>query len=131
MKMGKKKRAVADRINAATKYCREFAPGLVMARATLLPFEDVICGESAGPQPQAQDYDPEEEPHFTIEIDDPGNRPGETWAKVTAHGVTIGYTIVGKDGETFLGDEIKTTLDGLWDYLRQLPRSAGGYFGNR
>lgn len=131
MKMGKKKRAVADRINAATRYCREFAPGLVMARATLLPFEDVICGESAGPQPQSQDYDPEEEPYFMIDIDDPGNRPGETWARVTAHGVTIGFTIDGKDAENYLGDEIKTTLDGLWDYLRQLPRSAGGYFGNR
>jgi hypothetical protein len=131
MKMSKKKRAVADRINEATKYCREFAPGLVMARATLLPFEDVIYGESAGPQPAAQDYDPDEEPYFTVDIDDPGNAGGETWAKVTAHGVVISYTVKTPDGETFLGDEIKTTLDGLWDYLRQLPRSAGGYFRNR
>ena len=131
MKMKKKKRAVADRINDATKYCREFAPGLVMARATLLPFEDVIVGEAAGPQPKAKDYDPDEEPYFTIDIDDPCNQRGQTWAKVTAHGVTISYTIKTPDGEEFLGDEIKTTLDGLWDYLRQVPRSAGGYFNNR
>lgn len=131
MKMSKKKRAVADRINAATKYCREFAPGLVMARATLLPFEDVISGESAGPQPNSDDYDPDEEPYFTIDIDDTGNPRGETWAKVTAHGVAISYTVAGQDGEQFLGDEIKTTLDGLWDFLRQVPRSAGGYFSNR
>jgi hypothetical protein len=131
MKMSKKKRAVADRINEATKYCREFAPGLVMARATLLPFEDVIVGESAGPQPAAEDYDPNEEPYFVVDIDDPGNPNGQTWARVTAHGVSIFYSIKDHDGEQYLCDRIKTTLDGLWDYLRQLPRSAGGYFRNR
>jgi hypothetical protein len=131
MKMRKKRRAVAERINEATKYCREFAPGLVMARATLLPFEDVIVGESAGPQPAADDYDPNEEPYFVVEIDDPSNPSGETWARVTAHGVSVFYSVKGEDGEQYLGDRMKTTLEGLWDYLRQLPRSAGGYFRNR
>jgi hypothetical protein len=34
--------------------CREYAPTLVEQRATLLPFNDVICGGSAGPQPKAK-----------------------------------------------------------------------------
>jgi hypothetical protein len=129
--MNKKKRAVADRINDATKYCREFAPNLVMARATLLPFDDIICGECAGPQPAADDYDPSEEPFFTIDIDDPSNPGGETWARVTERGVTISYTIKSHGGESYLGDEIETSLVGLWDYLRQIPRAAGAYFNNR
>lgn len=131
MRKPKKKFAVADRINEATKYCREYAPGLLLARASLLPFDDVICGECAGPQPKAKDYDPDEEPHFTIDIDDPSNPGGQTWAKVTAKGVTIEYTIECADGEQFLGDTINTTLEGLWDYLRQIPRSAGSYFSRR
>lgn len=131
MKVSKKSREVADRINEATQYCREFAPSLLMARASLLPFETVICGEHAGPQPDSSEYDPNEEPFFVIEIDDPSNRPGETWAKVTASGVVVSYTIVTPDGESFMGDEIKTTLDGLWDYLRQIPKSAGNFFSGR
>ena len=52
-------------------FVREYAPTLVEQRATLLPFNDVICGGSAGPQPKARDYDPNEEPFFQIEVRDP------------------------------------------------------------
>lgn len=125
------KKPTLDGISEGLEYCREFAPSLVMARATLLPFEDVICGESAGPQPKSKHDNPGDEPYLTIDIDDRGNSPGQTWARVTAHGVTIGYTIVANDGREFLGDEIQTNLSGLWEYLRQLPRSAGAFFQNR
>ena len=43
-------------------YVREFCPSLIEQRASLLPFDDVICGMSAGPQPKAKDDDPNEEP---------------------------------------------------------------------
>ena len=123
-----KKTKVADRINQATAHCRTFAPGLVLARATLLPFEDVLCGEEAGPQPEAEDYDPDEEPWFSVEIDDPANRGGDTWARVTARGVRISWDVPNGSGGLIHGGDIRTDLPGLWDYLRQIPRSAGAFF---
>jgi hypothetical protein len=111
--------------------CREFAPSLLAARASLLPFADVICGWSAGPQPQSDDYDPNDEPYFTLDIDDPSNRDGETWARVTESRVIVIVVTPTGEGEEVFAQEIETTLQGLWDYLRQIPRSAGGFFSSR
>lgn len=124
----RKKRTVAKQVNDPLKYVREFAPSLTVARASLLPFEDLIMAESAGPQ----NGDPEE-PYFEITIDTIQYGPdARVLAHVTAEAVTM--TIVellfDEDGEVeddFEMDSWKCSLEGLWEYLRQLPRPARSF----
>lgn len=126
--MSKKKRTVATLVNDPLKYVREFAPSLTVARASLLPFEDLICAESAGPQ----NGDPDE-PYFAVTIDT--KEYGEDFqveARVTADTVTMSvYGIdFDEDGEP-LGqvevDSWRCSLKSLWEYLRQLPRPARSF----
>ena len=97
---------------------REFAPSLVLARATLLPFEHLIVGESAGPQ-AGEDC----EPYFAVQVAEDGM---VVEFKVTADSVTASELGLDEDGEVEL-DSWKTTLRGLWDYLRQRPLPASAF----
>lgn len=128
--MTKKKKSVADTINDSLQYVREFAPGLTVARASLLPFNDVIMEERAGPQPDAGDYDPDEEPYFAIVVQDPVYARCTIEAHVTAKSVVI-RTLVEQpdDGQVEIEDIYRTTLAELWEYLRQLPRPPSSFFG--
>jgi hypothetical protein len=104
---------------------REFAPDLVDVRATLIPFDDVICSTYSGPQPESSDYDPEEEQHFVIEVLCPTHSECSYRFKVTQHDVEMTYWMSdGNEGEEMIDPPTSVTLAELWNFLRQLPRGA-------
>jgi hypothetical protein len=106
-------------------YVRQFCPHLIEKRASLLPFDDVICGESAGPQPEAKDYDPKEEPYFTVEVKDPTDSKCSYFFKVTKHGVTYGFGQWPGDGTLEIWDaDMPYSMEALWEFMRQAPRPA-------
>lgn len=124
----RKKRTVAKQVNDPLKYVREFAPSLAVARASLLPFEDLITAESAGPQNGETD-----EPYFEVTIDTAQYGPdARMLAHVTADCVTMSVLelLFDEDGE--LEEEVemdswRCSLESLWEYLRQLPRPARSF----
>ena len=124
----KKRKTVARQVNDPLKYVREFAPSLTVARASLLPFEDLVAAESAGPQ----NGDPEEA-YFEVTVDTIQHGPdARVLARVTAESVTM--TIIellfDEDGEVedeFVMDSWTCSLESLWEYLRQLPRPARSF----
>lgn len=111
-------------ITAAAQY----APSLVPIAATLAPFEDQLDRIHAGPQKQAKDYNPKEKPYLSFDIMDPrypgGDEDGCSIAcKVTEDKVVITwYCMNGYEGKNYRDDTVMS-LPGLWEYLRQLPRS--------
>lgn len=118
--------AVASFINRRIKYTRKFAPNLVAARASLIPFEDLFLAESAGPQNGGEN----EDPYFAVRVH------GHGWCDVVeftvrADGVKMEMLMHDPDpksGEEFmLLDESDTTLAKMYDYLRQLPRPPHAY----
>lgn len=123
-----KKRTVAKQVNDPLRYVREFAPSLTVARASLLPFEDLIMAESAGPQNGEA-----EEAYFEVSIND--NQYGHDTrvaAHVTAEAVTMSVLelIFDEEGDPEGDCEVdswKCSLEGLWEYLRQLPRPARSF----
>lgn len=124
----RKKRTVAKQVNDPLKYVREFAPSLTVARASLLPFEDLIAAESAGPQNGEA-----EETFFEVMIDTHEYGPDtRVAAHVTAEDVTMTVyeVLLDDDGEPegeFEMDSWKSSLEGLWEWLRQLPRPARSF----
>jgi hypothetical protein len=124
----KKKKTVAKQVNDPLKYVREFAPSLTVARASLLPFEDLITSESAGPQNGESD-----EPYFEVMVEASEYGPdARVAAHVTAEDVTITvYELIrDEDGEPegeFEMDTWRASLEGLWEWLRQLPRPARSF----
>ena len=114
-----KKSSVAKSVNDPLKFVRQFAPSLTAARASLLPFEDVISEESAGPQD-----DSNEPPFFEVWVDDPNY--SRLCATVTADGVTMVVADM-VDGEVTIIDSWQCQIGSLWDYLRQLPRPARSF----
>lgn len=123
-----KKKTVAKQVNDPLRYVREFAPSLTVARASLLPFEDLICAECAGPQTGDPD-----EPFFEITIDT--RQYGDDCrveARVTADTVTMSVLAVDYDDDGEPGGQVeldswRCSLESLWDYLRQLPRPARSF----
>lgn len=124
----KKKNSVAKQVNDPLRYVREFAPSLTVARASLLPFEDLIVAECAGPQNGDTD-----EPYFEITIDT--RQYGEdarVEARVTASTVTMSVVCTDFDEDfepigNYELDSWKCSLESLWEYLRQLPRPARSF----
>jgi hypothetical protein len=121
-----KKKTVDHTIDLLSEV-REHAPSLLEERASLLPFNDLIESEQAGPQKGAKDYDPKEEPYFYIDIGGPGYDGAYPGARVTKDSVTMYLCEIvpgkGKQGPTREAIDVwETTLEGLWEYLRQLPR---------
>jgi hypothetical protein len=122
--MASKKNNVATACNDPLRYVREFAPSLTVARASLLPFEDLVLCEVAGPQDGES-----EEPYFAIKVTDPSYGEGrQVSATVTADRVKIEILEISHDSEGHVVehtlDHWRSSLEGLWDYLRQLPRPA-------
>ena len=124
----RKKKTVAKQVNDPLRYVREFAPSLTVARASLLPFEDLIMAESAGPQNGETD-----QPYFEISITD--SQYGEDLrivAHVTAESVTMSVLelVFDEEGDPEGDCEVdvwKSSLEGLWEYMRQLPRPARSF----
>ncbi len=110
--------SVTKTCNEPLEYVRKFAPSLAVARATLLPFEALIVGESAGPQGEETG-----DPYFAIEVLENGLPISFT---VTADKVTATTTMFAGEEEVY-ADAWETTLKGLWDYLRQLPLPANSF----
>lgn len=106
-------------------YVRQYAPTLIEQRATLLPFDGAISGEHAGPIPTAKDYDPTEEPYFTVEVKDPTDNSCSYFFKVTKYGVTYDFGRWPGDGTLEIWDaDMPYTMEALWEFMRQVPRSA-------
>jgi len=124
----RKRRTVAKQVNDPLQFVREFAPSLTVARASLLPFEDLIAAESAGPQNGEA-----EETFFEIMVDTPEyGQDVRVAAHVTAEDVTMSIyeVLLDEDGEPegeFELDTWKSSLEGLWEWLRQLPRPARSF----
>jgi hypothetical protein len=106
-------------------YVREYAPTLIEQRASLLPFEGAIDSEQAGPIPTAKDYDPKEEPYFTVEVKDPTDSKCSYFFKVTKHGVTYDFGQWPGDGTLDIWDaDMPYSMEALWEFMRQAPRPA-------
>ena len=98
-------------------HVKEFAPDLLPLYWALIPFDDVIGSWMAGPQPQAKDYDPDEEPHIYFSVEDP-SFPNSRWNfTMTRHSITFFREM---DGGA--DPEVSTTLDQVFNFLRQMPR---------
>lgn len=114
--------ALLKRLEDTVAYCRRSAPELVILRAALLPFEDLIhtwsaSGEGEMPPP----YD---EPHFCI-CTYGQTQPSETvWFTFYRDRITVHITFAAIEGVCDEWDDptYPITLDGVFDYLRQLPR---------
>lgn len=108
------KKTVASQINKSLELVRQYAPSLVVARASLLPFEDVVESEEAGPQ-----GDEDREPYFAVTF----TGLQIIRAEVTASKVRMEVL----DESRGVLDEWDTTLRGLWDYARQIERPASAF----
>jgi hypothetical protein len=119
-----KAKTIAQRINKAWDMVREFAPSLLLLRATLRPFDGLVISETAGPQPAGADG----EPFFEITVNDPcpGTRVSFTF-RGESESVTGQYWICDEEGTWYADDPYETSLTSVYEYLRQLPRSAHSF----
>lgn len=118
--------SVASYINKRLKYVRKFAPSLVAARASLIPFEDLIITESAGPQ--GAEIERGEEPYFSLQVHGHGFCDVIQFT-VTADSVKMEMLMHGDDNP-LLFDQIsenRTTMAKMCEFLRQMPRSPLNY----
>lgn len=115
----KRKPTPMGQINSFLKYASDYAPEMVPAAATLFPFRDVIGSFSAGPQ-NGEDR----EPYFGIEVAYGDGMMLD--AEITADCVQVRDLML-FDGEWMIGDEGAMTLDQLYDFLRQIPRTASSF----
>jgi hypothetical protein len=118
---------IANEINDQLQYVREFAPNLVCLRAALIPFEDVICESCAGPQPNGRDYDPDEEPWFSVSVGDPQYQKCTVTFRFTAESIVAEHVMWEKKRPMLVDDPREMTLDGVFNFLRQLPRPLSSY----
>ena len=123
-----------ERFDRHLECARTFVSQLVPLRASLIPFEDVISGQYAGPQPQSRNYDPDQEPFFSISVDMP-DKSDEIWITFTARRITMKATVhfTDRQGEEdcLVDDEVEMTLEGVFEFLRQLPRHAHSFTADR
>jgi hypothetical protein len=90
-------------------FASQYAPVLADIASQLEEFDAVICGCSAGPQkPDA----PDQRQHLAICIDNPWREPDQ-WVTIYSASECEWWS----DGERYC-----LTLNGLLNYLRQLPR---------
>jgi hypothetical protein len=118
---------IASNVNEKMSLVRELAPNLVCLRAALLPFDDVIAEEFAGPQSQADDYDPDEEPWFAVTVGDPQHQRAEVTFRFTADRITAEHVMYIKKRPTLVDEPREVTLDAVFNYLRQLPRPFSSF----
>lgn len=118
-------KTIGERINKSWDLVREFAPSLLLLRATLRPFDDLVVAETAGPQPAGSDGSP----FFEITVNDP--EPGVRVSflfRGDDKAVEAQYWVFSQQsGSWDPEDPYKTSLASVYDYLRQLPRSAHAF----
>ena len=91
-----------------TDYVSQYAPDLADIAHQLEEFDAVLAGYSAGPQkPDA----PEQRQHIDVLIDNPWRQ--EQWVTIYSASECVCWS----GGEMYW-----LTLNGLLDYLRQLPK---------
>jgi hypothetical protein len=126
----------AKSVEQRMRYCISDTPQELHAiRASLLPFDDVICGGCYGPA--ASEFLGDDDivgdgPFFMVFVEDPANRENEYQFIVTAEGIA-GQLIMhsnSDNGATNWDEPFPITLNGLYNFLRQLPRGAEA-FGTR
>ncbi len=115
---------IASNVNEKVALVREFAPNLVCLRAALLPFEDVIAEEFAGPQ--ATD-DPDEEPYFAVTVGDSQYQRASVTFRFTADGITAEHVMYVKKKPVLVDEPRPMTLEAVFNYLRQLPRPISSF----
>lgn len=118
---------IASDINDQLAYVREHAPNLVCLRAALLPFDDVIVESCAGPQAQAKDYDPDEEPWFSVTVADAQYQRASVTFRFTADTITAEHVMYVKKRPVLVDEPREMTLDAVFSYLRQLPRPISSF----
>jgi hypothetical protein len=102
-------------------YLKEFAPTLEDLWTPYLEHDSVITSWFAGPQKQAKDYDPNEEPHFGFEVDDPRIREDErVFFEVSRKGVIV-KDCFQMEEEGYM-EEYEMTHEDCLKYVSQLPR---------
>lgn len=121
-----KRKSIVKRVSKSLDCVKEYAPSLVMLRAALTPFNDVIVEESAGPQHGCKYDSPADESHFTIEVQDPMYDGGTILIKFTANIITYESILKLYDGEVSDGEQ-PISLDGVFNFLRQLPRQPHAF----
>jgi hypothetical protein len=119
---------VAGSINKKLKYVRKFAPSLVVARATLIPFDDLFVNERAGPQGDDDSFG--SEPYFSLHAPAGGDFADIFEFVVTANSVTCRTLAHDDDGFAVL-DEWESNLQGVYEYLRQLQRPPHSFCKRR
>jgi hypothetical protein len=99
-------------------YCREHTPELVLLRAALIPFSDVIDVEYAYPQGES-----DEEDKYVIGTYRPDDSQATVWFEIYHNRIETYCTIRDEDGEEYACDPpVRISLTGMCDYLRHLPR---------
>ena len=121
-----KRKSIVKRVSKSLDYVKEYAPSLVMLRAALIPFNDVIVEESAGPQHGCKYDSPADESHFEIVVQDPMYDNGRIVIKFTANLITY-ESILELDGESVTDGEEPISLDSVFNFLRQLPRQPHAF----
>ena len=104
-----------------TDYLKEHASSLEDLWTPYLIHDSVITSWHAGPQPQAKDYDPTEEPYFCFEVDDPRFRDSErVFFTVTRKGVSV-RDMFEVNKESYCED-YEMTHENCLKYVEQLPK---------
>jgi hypothetical protein len=110
-----------QRVENQIAFCREQVPHLVTLRAALLPFEDVIHTWGAGPQVKTNPNS--EEPHFSCGTQCPNAPSDSVWFDIYADRIeTYSTSLPGSPTEGWHDPPEEISLNGMLDYLRQLPR---------
>lgn len=117
-------KTIAEKINKSWDLVREYAPSLLLLRATLRPFDDIIICEGAGPQGQSDS----DEPYFYVSVQEPGPGDCEVMFRFTANRVTAqSWFTDPEDEEQYCDEEYTTSLDAVYEFMRQVPRSAHSF----
>lgn len=97
----------------------KYAPTLRDEWLSLRPFMDVIDSYSAGPQPQCKLESMEDPQHFVLDFSE--WRDGEVIRFICWEVQKDRVVLKTDDGESL------SSMEGLWGFLRQLPRPAHSF----
>jgi hypothetical protein len=103
-----------------TSLVDKYAPTLRDEWLSLQPFQDVIVSCSAGPQPQSERDSMDEPQHIHLDF--------STWEGGEI--IILCFWVIQKDRvfcKTWDGDR-PSSMEQLWNYLRQLPRPARSFY---
>lgn len=123
-------KSLVEQVEEQVAFCREHVPHLVTLRAAVLPFEDVIHTWGAGPQSRANACG--EEPHFTVGTYAPDDPVASVWFDVYEDRImTYSTSLPGSATEGWHDPPEEISLNGMLDYLRQLPRPFQSFIARK